>query len=40
MVQRVVSPDQLETLLYQALKELPRQTEQRIDSGLGARTPA
>ena len=34
MVQRVVSPDQLETLLYQALKELPRQTEQRIDSGL------
>ena len=34
IVQRVESPDQLETLLYQALKELPRQTEQRIDSGL------
>ena len=33
-VQRVASPDRLETLLYQALKELPRQTEQRIDSGL------
>lgn len=34
MVQRVDSPDRLETLLYQALKELPRQTEQRIESGL------
>ena len=34
IVQRVESPDQLETLLYQALKELPRQTEQRIESGL------
>lgn len=33
-VQRVGSPDQLETLLYQALKELPRQTGQRIESGL------
>jgi len=30
----VASPDRLEVLLYQALKELPRQTEQRIDSGL------
>jgi tetratricopeptide (TPR) repeat protein len=34
MVQRVASPDQLETLLYQALTELRRQTEQRIESGL------
>ena len=34
IVQRVGSPDQLETLLYQSLKELPRQTEQRIQSGL------
>lgn len=34
MVQRVDSPDRLETLLYQALKELRRQTEQRIGSGL------
>jgi tetratricopeptide (TPR) repeat protein len=34
MVQRVESPDRLETLLYQALKELPRETEQRIESGL------
>ena len=34
MVQRVDSPNRLETLLYQALKELPRQTEQRIESGL------
>ena len=33
-VQRVASPDRLEVLLYQALKELPRQTEQRIESGL------
>jgi tetratricopeptide (TPR) repeat protein len=33
-VQRVASPDRIEVLLYQALKELPRQTEQRIDSGL------
>ena len=33
-VQRVGSPDQLETRLYQALKELPRQTGQRIESGL------
>jgi len=33
-VQRVESPDWLEMLLYQALKELPRQTEQRIESGL------
>ena len=33
-MQRVGSPDQLETLLYQALKELPRQTGQRIESGL------
>ncbi|HYB87139.1 MAG TPA: tetratricopeptide repeat protein [Streptosporangiaceae bacterium] len=34
MVQRVESPDRLEMLLYQALKELPRRTEQRIESGL------
>ena len=34
IVQQVESPAQLETLLYQALKELPRQTEQRIESGL------
>jgi tetratricopeptide (TPR) repeat protein len=33
-VQRVDSPDRLEMVLYQALKELPRQTEQRIESGL------
>ena len=33
-VQRVASPDRLEVRLYQALKELPRQTEQRIESGL------
>jgi tetratricopeptide (TPR) repeat protein len=33
-VQRVASPDRLEVLLYQALTELPRQTEQRIESGL------
>jgi len=34
IVKQVGSPDQLETLLYQALKELPQQTEQRIKSGL------
>jgi tetratricopeptide (TPR) repeat protein len=33
-VPRVESPDRLEMLLYQALKELPRQTEQRIQNGL------
>ena len=33
-VQRVGSPDRLEPLLFQALKELPQQTEQRIESGL------
>jgi tetratricopeptide (TPR) repeat protein len=33
-VQLVRSPDQLELLLFQALKELPRQTELRIDFGL------
>jgi hypothetical protein len=34
IVQRVDSPDQLETRLYEALMELRRQTEQRIASGL------
>ena len=34
IVQKVDSPDRLETLLYQALKELPRQTEERIAGGL------
>ncbi len=33
-VQLVGSPDRLELLLFQALKDLPRQTEQRIDNGL------
>ena len=33
-VQRVGSPDQLETRLYQALKELPRQTGQRIGAAM------
>ena len=33
-VQRVDSPDRLEMLLYQALRELPRRTEKRIESGL------
>ena len=34
IVQQVDSPARLEMLLYQALKELPQQTEQRIESGL------
>jgi tetratricopeptide (TPR) repeat protein len=34
IVQKVDSPDRLEMLLYQALTELRRQTEQRINSGL------
>jgi len=33
-VQRVGSPEQLELLVFQALKELRQQTEQRIESGL------
>jgi tetratricopeptide (TPR) repeat protein len=33
-VQRVDSPERLEVLLYQALTELRRQTEERIESGL------
>ena len=33
-VQRVGSPDQLELRPFQALKELPRQTDRRIESGL------
>jgi tetratricopeptide (TPR) repeat protein len=33
-VQRIDSPERLEMLLYQALTELRRQTEQRIESGL------
>ncbi|HUK68249.1 MAG TPA: tetratricopeptide repeat protein [Streptosporangiaceae bacterium] len=33
-VRRVGSPDQLELLVFQALKELRQQTEQRIETGL------
>ena len=33
-VRRVASPDQLELLVFQALKELRQQTEQRIETGL------
>ena len=34
IVQRIDSPERLEMLLYQALTELPRRTEERIESGL------
>jgi hypothetical protein len=34
LVQRVDSPDRLETLLYQALAELRRQTDQRVETGM------
>jgi tetratricopeptide (TPR) repeat protein len=33
-VRRVASPDELELLVFQALKELRQQTEQRIESGI------
>jgi hypothetical protein len=33
-VRRVGSPDQLELLVFQALKEPRQQTEQRIETGL------